>query len=280
MIGPHDGHDGHDAVVATTAPQPRDTRHPIARHGGCTGFPTSPIIMTPPPHPVRSPSPDGPLDDLFDALRAAFREVQTGSGARLRELESRITSLEDELRDTESLMIGAEQQSARLASLYAASYQLHSLDPVEVRAAIREIATDLLGARRCLLVMDEDDEDGYAIEVIAGPAATAPRYLGGDPLIDGALADGAVRLGPAPGSTAIAVVPLSIQGGAIGALVILELLPQKPALHRQDRELLDLLAAHAASALVGARVFQDTQRKLRTLEGVIALLRRGAGGGR
>jgi GAF domain-containing protein len=223
------------------------------------------------------------LDDLIDALRSAFSEVRQGSGARLRELEGRIASLEDELRDTENLMISAEQQAARLASLYAASYQLHSLDPAEVRAAIREIAVDLLGARRCNLLLADDTPDGsYEIEVLAGATAVPAtlRYTGGDALIDAGLADGGVRIGPAPGSSAIAVVPLAIQGRAIGALVVLELLPQKSGLHRQDRELLDLLAAHAASALVGARAFQDTQRKLRTLEGLVALVRGGAGGTR
>jgi hypothetical protein len=73
-------------------------------------------------------------------------------------------------------------------------------------------------------------------------------------------------------------VPFTMQGDVVGALVVLELVPHKAALQWQDRELLDLLAAHAASALVGARVFQDTQRKLKTLEGLVALLRRPSAG--
>ena len=73
----------------------------------------------------------------------------------------------------------------------------------------------------------------------------------------------------------VAVVPLSVQGGVEGALVILQLLRHKPTFRADDRELLDLLGAHAASALVGARIFQETRRKLRTLEGLVQLLRRG-----
>jgi GAF domain len=237
----------------------------------------TPSFIASPPDAGNAPGADD-LDSLIDALRSAFRDVRQGSGARLRELETRIASLEDELRDTEHLMINAEQQAARLASLYAASYQLHSLDPAEVRGAIAEIAVDLLGARRCHLLLADDDVAGeYDVEVLAGTtAAPLPRYAGGDPLIDAGLADGGVRIGPVPGSTAVAVVPLAIQGRSIGAVVVLELLPQKAGLHLQDRELLDLLAAHAASALVGARAFQDTQRKLRTLEGLVALVRQGS----
>ena len=78
-------------------------------------------------------------------------------------------------------------------------------------------------------------------------------------------------------NSSIAAVPLTMQGDVVGALAVLELLPHRPALGWEDRELLDLLAAHAASAMVGARVFQDTQRKLKTLEGLMSLLRRPGG---
>ena len=198
----------------------------------------------------------------------------------LHALLDRISSLEQDLREMEQLVIGAERQAAHLASLYVATYQLHaSLDPDEVRGAIGEIAVNLLGAASCVLLIEHDDAPGYELINLV-PGTTLPitlearRYVGGDALIDAGLRDGALRFGPHEGSAAAAVVPLSVQGRTVGALVILALLPQKAAFRPEDRELLDLLAAHAASALVGARVFQETRRKLRTLEGLVALMRR------
>ena len=225
------------------------------------------------------------LDELIERLRTVYRVHQVGN-ARTQELEQRIVSLEGELRDTEQLLIAAERQAARLASLYAASYQLHSLDPAEVRGAIGEIAVDLLGVKRCVLLMasDEDSSGHDVVDLVAGepaaPPLAPPRYSGGDPLVDDSLADGSIRVGGAPGSQALAVVPLAMQGRTVGALVVLAFLPQKAALRWEDRELLDLLAAHAASALAGAQLFKDTQRKLKTLEGLMALLRRTPGGAR
>jgi GAF domain-containing protein len=224
------------------------------------------------------------LDELFDAVRAAVQRAGQLGGVRARELEERLASMERELADTEQLLIAAEAQAARVASLYAAAYQLHSLDPAEVRAAIGEIAVDLLGARRCILLMTDEAGAGHeVVELVPGAVRTAPfdraRYEGGDALVDAALADGLIKIAGTGAKGAVAIVPFTMQGTVVGALVVLELVPHKAALQWQDRELLDLLAAHAASALVGARVFHDTQRKLKTLEGLVALLRRPTTGG-
>jgi GAF domain-containing protein len=71
------------------------------------------------------------------------------------------------------------------------------------------------------------------------------------------------------------VVPLTVQGAVVGSLVILKLFEHKAMLRPEDRELLDLLAAHAASALFAARVYHQTDRKLKTLESLIQLVKRG-----
>jgi len=56
--------------------------------------------------------------------------------------------------------------------------------------------------------------------------------------------------------------------------VILKLFDHKEMLRAEDRDLLDLIAAHAASALFAARVYSVTDRKLKTLESLVALVRR------
>ena len=72
----------------------------------------------------------------------------------------------------------------------------------------------------------------------------------------------------------IAAVPLKIQDQIVGALVVLKLFDHKPVLRPDDRDLLDLLSAHAASALFAARLFAAKDRKLRTLESLVRLARR------
>ncbi len=99
------------------------------------------------------------------------------------------------------------------------------------------------------------------------------RYRGGDPLIDGALEDGVLRLGPSADSNVVAAVPLRVQEAIVGVLVVLKLFDHKAILRAEDRDLLDLLAAHAASALFAARVYSNTDRKLRTLESLVQLVR-------
>lgn len=223
-----------------------------------------------------------PVDHILDELRAALQLARRHGNARLGELAERISVLETELTEMEKLLGTTERQASRFANLYVAAYQLHaSLDPAEVRSAVGEIAVNLLGASHCVLLLGLDSQQpGLEVVNLAnGTEVPAPfdaaRYRpGADPLVDTSLADGVVRFGPMQGSQALAVVPFAAQGTNVGALVLLQLLPHKPALHRDDRVLLDLLGAHAASALLGAHVFHETQRKLRTLEGLVSLLRR------
>jgi GAF domain-containing protein len=177
-------------------------------------------------------------------------------------------------------MVEAERQAGQLMNLYVATYQLHStLDPGEVQATIAEIAVDLLGAERfALLLRQVDGGPGCEVALAKGIATDSGpfagnRYFGGDPLVDATLADGVLRIGPAEGSSTVAVVPLTVQDSNVGALVLLKLFDHKPSLRADDRDILDLLAAHAASALFAARVYAQTDRKLRTLESLVKLVR-------
>src|SRR5436190_4912863 len=106
------------------------------------------------------------LDALLDELRVRFQEAGNRGSKRSAELLERISGLETDLRDMESLVVGAERQAARLANLYVAAYQLHaSLDPVEVRCAVGEIAINLLGAAECALITRLDpDLPGHEVQ--------------------------------------------------------------------------------------------------------------------
>ena len=199
---------------------------------------------------------------------------------KLSRLKQRLSAAEAELNELSDRLVETEHQRGRLMNLYVATYQLHAtLDLEEVKATIGEIARDLLGAERFLLLLKEGEEGECevalqeGIDQVSGNLYANGRYTGGDLLVDQTLADGVLRMGDSSDSQALAVVPLTVQGLTVGAIVILRLFSHKPSLTAEDRDLLDLLAAHAASALFAARVYSTTDRKLRTLESLLQLVR-------
>ena len=223
-------------------------------------------------------------------LRELVERGGDGVGlTRATELERRLATAESDVKELASRLVESEHQGGRLMNLYVATYQLHAtLDPAEVQATIAEIAINLLGAQQFVLLLRKDDAEGCDIALIEGTGAPgAPggntgdlealyggdMYAGGDPVVDATLADGVLRLGPTADSRALAAVPLRVQNEVVGALVLLKLLDHKPILRAEDRDLLDLLSAHAASALFAARLFATKDRKLRTLESLVKLAR-------
>lgn len=199
---------------------------------------------------------------------------------RVTELERRLATAESDVKELASRLVDSEHQGGRLMNLYVATYQLHAtLDPAEVQATIAEIAINLLGAEQFVLLLRRDEGEGCEISLIEGmyDGALAPydgeTYTGGDPMVDATLKDGVLRLGPTAESQALAAVPLRVQNEIVGALVLLKLLDHKPILRAEDRDLLDLLSAHAASAMFAARLFATKDRKLRTLESLVKLAR-------
>ena len=199
------------------------------------------------------------------------------------ELERQLSAARGDVQELTTRLVDTEHQLDRLMSLYVATHQLHAyLDPRQVHGAIAEIAVNLLGAERFALLLREEGATSCQIALSEGVVADATplfagaSYPGGDPLVDPALVDGALRLGPLPGSSAVVAVPLKIQDEVVGALVVLKLFDHKPGLRPDDRDLLDLLSANAASALFAARLFAAKDRKLRTLESLVRLARSGS----
>jgi GAF domain-containing protein len=224
--------------------------------------------------------------ELARMVELNLREAAERGGAsgddRVVELERRLATAESDVKELASRLVDSEHQGGRLMNLYVATYQLHAtLDPAEVQATIAEIAINLLGAEQFVLLLrrDEAGEEGCEIALIEGtydevePLYAGETCGGGDAMVDATLADGVLRLGPTPESQALAAVPLRVQNEIVGALVLLKLLDHKPILRAEDRDLLDLLSAHAASALFAARLFATKDRKLRTLESLVKLAR-------
>jgi uncharacterized coiled-coil protein SlyX len=214
-------------------------------------------------------------------LRGASEGSESASAdERIGELERRLATAESDVKELASRLVDSEHQGGRLMNLYVATYQLHAtLDPAEVQATIAEIAINLLGADQFVLLLRRDEGEGYEIALLEGmydavlPLYDGDNYKGGDPMVDQTLKDGVLRLGPTAESQALAAVPLRVQNDIVGALVVLKLLDHKPILRSEDRDLLDLLSAHAASAMFAARLFATKDRKLRTLESLVKLAR-------
>jgi len=230
------------------------------------------------------------LGSALDELRATLdraaelaRQLDAKQPAETdADLHARLADVESDRRELSTKLADYEHQVGRLMNLYVATYQLHAtLDPAEVQSTIAEIAINLLGAERFVLLFWKETESGeceialsQGMEDDKSGLYTNGIYGGGDPAVDATLSGGVLRIGPIEGSEALACVPLMVQGTTVGALVLLKLFEHKEALKPEDRDLLDLLAAHAASALFAARVYSTTDRKLKTLESLVKLVRR------
>ena len=195
------------------------------------------------------------------------------------DIEQRLADVESDRTELSEQLAARERQLSQLMNLYVATYQLHAtLDVGEVKATIGEIASNVLGAEHYALLFWKPDGSACEIALHQGLDEDASYkdglYSGGDAAVDATLADGIMRMGPIDGSEALAVVPLTVQAQTMGALVILKLLDHRPPFGSEDREVLDLLAAHAASALVAAGSYSNADRKVKSLRSVIELVSR------
>jgi hypothetical protein len=213
-------------------------------------------------------------DSGITALERALGLIGAAAD-RLRALQASEAELAQQL-------VASQEHVARVMGLYVATYQLHaSLDPADVRATIAEIAINLLGAERFVLLLRPAPTSACQVAMAEGLEDDTTGlfarggYVGGDPMIDAALRDGVLRVGPFEGSSMLAVVPLVVQDAIVGVLVISKLLRHRAGFAQHDHDLLDLLGAHAASALFAAQVHATADRKLKTLESLVRLAQRG-----
>ncbi|PYQ61137.1 MAG: diguanylate phosphodiesterase [Acidobacteria bacterium] len=214
--------------------------------------------------------------ELFNKSKE-FTEELLRENERLR---AQLGEIERANQDYSARYTEIEEQNNNLASLYVASYQLHStLDFREVIHIVQEILLNLVGAKSfSILLLDEntkelravacDGEDAFpGIEtlstrlgegVIGTVASRAESFY---------LNDGTVSL-----ERPLAAVPLKIKDQVIGVIAIYKLLVQKHAFTAVDYELFSLLAAHAATAIFSAKLYAQSERKLNTIQSFLDLL--------
>jgi len=166
-----------------------------------------------------------------------------------------------------------ERENNNLANLYIASYQLHStLDLREITRTLVEILLNFVGARTfAIMLLDEARaelralaSEGIVRERIP-PMAIDSGAIGavvrtGRALVDASAPQSGARVAPSTSydlDRPLVASPLRIGDKVVGAILIWEFLPQKSELADVDHELLNLLAVHAASAILSAKLTGD-----------------------
>jgi hypothetical protein len=228
------------------------------------------------------------------------REKMDLSGTLMREMErlrmdnsqlahkidffnDRFQQIEAENKDFAQRYVEVEEQNESLANLYVASYRLHStLDPLEVIECISEILINMVGSEEFGLFVLDDESGELALAGYEGEIAAGRRFSG----IDSAIDDGerveevVARTGETVIAKALgeqgdvwACIPLKIKQRIVGVIAVYRLLAHKKGLTSLDHRLLELLAGHAATALVSSRLYAEKDRKLRTMQGFMSLLR-------
>ena len=212
-----------------------------------------------------------------EAIRDLLRKIEQLEQEK-QELIHRSTQIEAVSDEFSYRYAEVESELNNLANLYVATSQLHSAHSVRnVLRNLKELLAQLLGAAAFAVYLVSDDgkdlvsiasEGVNAIEVarlpIAGSAVGAAFrgeklvYSKGD-VSKGTLGDPA------------AVIPLSMDGRTVGVIAIFGTLPQKTEFVNVDNELFKLLGAQAAPALVNARLFTDTGRKVPGIQAFLDL---------
>lgn len=225
------------------------------------------------------------LDDLRQDLASAESLLASTYESTLRDhekLRRKAEQLEAENRDFAQRYVDLEDHSTSLTNLYAATFQLHSSpDPDAVVRTIVEIAVNLIGAAEFVLYLADEAKGDFSVVAREGdlPPEGARRSS-----LDEAVEKEAVRLrrtvfleetaapGAAPGA-AICCAPLYFRDRLVGALTIYALLSHKASFSQLDRELFDLLGEQAALAMVSSQAYVAVERKLKTVQRFMDLLK-------
>jgi len=202
---------------------------------------------------------------------------------KLEFLDTKFQQVEAENKDFAQRYVEVEEQNESLANLYVASHRLHStLDSEEVVECIKEILLNMIGSEDFGLYVIDDETRELVRAGWEGDTASTPdheRLTLGEGLEGVVAVSGEPYFGEDPsGNGKCACMPLKIKDRVVGVICIYALLSHKKGLSVLDHKLLELLAGHAASALISSKLYSMADRKLRTIEGFMSLLRVNHGG--
>lgn len=207
---------------------------------------------------------------------SALADINQELMARLGKLEKRLRKVEEEKR------VSLQECEQTIANLYVTSYRLRAtLDSAEMLEIIREVLVEMVGVEVFgVLLLDEKRK---SLQLVAGKGVEdrlpSRSLFAGEGVVGEVTASGepfffepkspAEREAHLP----LAAIPLNNDAQAVGVIVIYKLLSQKSRFSPTDLQLLELLATHAAAALVSSRLHDSTRRRLKTMEGFLQLMK-------
>ena len=202
--------------------------------------------------------------DVIADIQPAVADGAARLGEENRRLRERLVRLTIENQRLSERLVAAEERGAGLVKLYTSKHRLdQASDRRGALDAIQEIIIGVVGCEEYAIL--EADEDGVGVELVASLGIDVRRL--NDPsagVIAEVMESGTSFFAPPrrtpagmateTGEAAVtACVPMCAAGGrVVGAIVLYQLLPHKPALDQFDRSLLELLSVGAARSLLAS----------------------------
>jgi GAF domain-containing protein len=218
--------------------------------------------------------------ELTDRIRSiealALRELSALAKAA-RQATDDVDRLAAENRELASRCLEAEAHNNDLASLYTAGYQLQTaLDPDAAIEIIVEIAVNLIGAADFAVCLVEEGSREFVTTRRQGDTVPTAlrrprRHLW--PQEDAAIEMRRTFFATEDPLGPLSCTPLFFEEQLVGVLSIYRLLSHKEGFTSLDWQIMDLLAAQAAIAIVSARARLAMDRKLKTVQGFIDLIK-------
>ena len=233
------------------------------------------------------------LRDRVTELERQVADLQTGfemqarGGERalleaLQKARVRLEQVEKENQEFANMYVEIQEQNEALTNLYVVSQQLHvTFDLEEVKQIINDILVEMVGAEEFgLLLLDGSKRK---LRVLTGEGIRERLPKDSLPMGEGIIGDVAATgesfyFEPkseieVEAHLPLATLPMKLNGTTVGVVVIYKLLSHKNVFSPIDHQILELVAAHAASALVSARLHSSMDRKLKTIEGFMQLMK-------
>ena len=185
-----------------------------------------------------------------DELRALLRLKE----GEIKRLVAEVEQLRAELADASRQLVAADAESGQLLRLHVALTRLvESADREAALEALKDVVINIVGSEDFAVY-----ESGAVVATMGETAARHARFDGELPLVRDAIASGRPRLAAIERESRqagpVACVPLMLGREVKALLVVFQLLPHKPALGTRDLDVLELLRAHAATALLAAEL--------------------------
>lgn len=209
-----------------------------------------------------------------DAIRDLVKTIEKLESER-RELLAGLSELERTEKEHEGRQAEIEQEVNDLANLYIANFQLHAgLSPRRVVRHLCDMMGQFVGADAFAIYLV--DEGAKQIVLAASENLTAPPQtidVGAGPIGEACMTGirrvREERLHEGSLDDPVAILPIVVEGRAVGAIAIARLLEQKREWVSVDHELFELVHAQAGVALIASNLYATQSAPGQALRGFV-----------